>query len=99
MQESREGSRPMQESREGSGPRQESRGSSRPRLKRRKVISALTRKTSSMSKTRPSTACAHMSLRPVSRETKIRNFKHTNIISEKVRLKSWKRRPKTGVSL
>lgn len=67
------------------------------RLKKRKVISAITRKTDSTSITRPSTACIQLSRRTASRGNKVRNYKLSSAISEKVRVKSGKRRPKTGV--
>jgi len=70
----------------------------KPRLRKRNVISAITRKTNSTARTRPSTACANFSRRTANQGGKHRNFKLSSVISEKVRVKSGKRRPKTGVN-
>ncbi|CAI2364369.1 unnamed protein product [Moneuplotes crassus] len=69
------------------------------KFRKRNVISALTRKTDSMSRTRPSTGRETLSKRTAKACPKENNFKSVSVITEKVRLKSGKRRPKTGKQL
>ncbi|CAI2361801.1 unnamed protein product [Moneuplotes crassus] len=66
------------------------------KFKKRNVISALTRKTNSFSRTRPSTASVNASRRAQEIPPRGNNLRSVSVITERVRLKSAKRRPKTG---
>lgn len=68
-----------------------------PIIRKRKVISAVTRRTAS-TRTRPSTARVNIS-KHTGIIRKIKNLKSVKAITEKVRIKSGKRRPKTGVNI
>lgn len=66
---------------------------------KRRIVSAATKATDSANKTRPSTAYVPISKRTINREDKAKiSLKHSIIVSHRSRVKSGRKRPKTGVS-